>query len=80
MTTEKQGIPGKLKEAEEARGELSDALSDAGVRLPSLSLDAVSCTGPGPGALIDLGRCNVETARALATALRHSNCPQKTTR
>ncbi|MFE2277822.1 hypothetical protein ACFXAE_11320 [Streptomyces sp. NPDC059454] len=38
--------------------------------LPSLGLDAVSCAGSAPLALIDLGRCNVATARALATALR----------
>ncbi|MFF3392367.1 hypothetical protein ACFYW1_15755 [Streptomyces sp. NPDC002669] len=49
---------------------MGDALGAAGVKLPSLSLDAVSCAGTAPRVLIDLGRCNVATARALAAALR----------
>ncbi|WP_431984899.1 hypothetical protein [Streptomyces qinglanensis] len=49
---------------------LRDALKAAGRQLPSLGLDAASCVGPAPLALIDLGRCNVATARALAAALR----------
>ncbi|MDK0519998.1 hypothetical protein [Streptomyces sp. ML-6] len=57
-------------DAERARDELRDVLRVAGVKLPSLSLDAVSCAGTAPGVLVDLGRCNVETARALAVALR----------
>jgi hypothetical protein len=60
----------KVRDAERARDELRDALHEAGVRLPSLGLDAASCAGPAPLALIDLGRCNVETARAIAAALR----------
>lgn len=60
----------KVKEAERARDELRDALGAAGVKLPSLGLDAVSCAGSTPHALIELGRCNVETARALATVVR----------
>lgn len=60
----------KVGEAERACEDLRDALGAAGVTLPSLGLDAVSCAGSAPLALIDLGRCNVATARALATALR----------
>ncbi|MFE3884026.1 hypothetical protein ACFXPQ_14160 [Streptomyces lydicus] len=60
----------KVEGAERARGELRDALDAAGVKLPSLGLDAASCAGSAPLALIDLGRCNVATARALAAALR----------
>ncbi|MFB7850778.1 hypothetical protein ACFC34_27585 [Streptomyces sp. NPDC056053] len=59
-----------IGEAERVRHELGDALRTAGVKLPSLSLDAASCAGTFPRVLIDLGRCNVATARALATALR----------
>ncbi|MFD7530249.1 hypothetical protein ACFV8E_22065 [Streptomyces sp. NPDC059849] len=59
-----------IGDAERARDELSDALKVAGVKLPSLSLDAVSCAGTAPRVLIDLGRCNVATAHALASALR----------
>lgn len=60
----------KVRDAERARDELRDALRAVGVQLPSLGLDAVSCTGSAPLALIDLGRCNVATARALAAALQ----------
>ncbi|WP_405685559.1 hypothetical protein [Streptomyces sp. NBC_00057] len=59
-----------IGDAERARDELSDALKAAGVKLPSLSLDAVSCAGTAPRVLVDLGRCNVATAHALAAALR----------
>ncbi|MGW2177071.1 hypothetical protein ACWCXX_03045 [Streptomyces sp. NPDC001732] len=59
-----------IGDAERARDELRDALRATGVKLPSLSLDAVSCAGSAPGVLIDLGRCNVATARALTAALQ----------
>ncbi|MDI6518841.1 hypothetical protein QMA61_21850 [Streptomyces coelicoflavus] len=59
-----------VEEAERVRDELRDALGDAGVTLPSLGLDAASCAGSVPLALIDLGRCNVATARALTAAVR----------
>ncbi|MFI5570900.1 hypothetical protein ACIA6T_26880 [Streptomyces sp. NPDC051740] len=60
----------QVQDAERACEELRDALKAAGVTLPSLGLDAASCAGSAPLALIDLGRCNVATARALASALR----------
>ncbi|MDI3422139.1 hypothetical protein [Streptomyces luteolus] len=60
----------KIRAAELARDELRDALAKAGVKLPSLGLDIASCVGPAPLALIELGRCNIATARALAAALR----------
>ncbi|PZT75453.1 hypothetical protein [Streptomyces sp. AC1-42W] len=71
MDTERapQAARDKVKEAELACGELRDALGAAGVKLPSLGLDVVSCVGPDPLALIELGRCNVETARALAAVV-----------
>lgn len=59
-----------IGDAGRARDELGDALGAVGVKLPSLSLDAVSCAGSAPRVLIDLGRCNVATARALAAVLR----------
>lgn len=59
-----------LRIAECARDELRDALTAAGVKLPSLGLDIASCAGSVPVPLVDLGRCNVETARALAAAVR----------
>ncbi|MEN3584107.1 hypothetical protein AAH978_08125 [Streptomyces sp. ZYX-F-203] len=65
-----QATGDRVRDAERARDDLRDALKAAGVQLPSLGLDAASCAGPAPLALIDLGRCNVATARALAAALR----------
>ncbi|MFF2926072.1 hypothetical protein ACFVTP_27345 [Streptomyces celluloflavus] len=66
----KQTATEKARDAERARDELRNALKAAGVKLPSLGLDVASCSGPAPLALIDLGRCNVATARALAAVLR----------
>lgn len=69
-TGRRQTATEKVRDAERARDELRDALRAAGVQLPSLGLDIASCAGPAPLALIELGRCNVETARALAAALQ----------
>ncbi|MFC1228779.1 hypothetical protein [Streptomyces sp. Sce081] len=59
-----------MGDAEEACEDLRDALRAAGVALPSLGLDVASYAGSTPLALIDLGRCNVATARVLTSALR----------
>ncbi|MDI3423731.1 hypothetical protein [Streptomyces luteolus] len=64
-----------LKEAEEALAELDAALAAAGVTLPSLGVDLVAYTRQQPFALVELGRCNVATARALTAALRAGNTP-----
>ncbi|NBE53621.1 hypothetical protein [Streptomyces boluensis] len=61
---------GTLADAEAACQELSAALAKAGVTLPSLGLDPLSYGGEFSFALVELGRCNVSTARALAAALR----------
>ncbi|MCM2577558.1 hypothetical protein [Streptomyces meridianus] len=60
-----------ISSATEAVIELREALTAARVTLPSLSIDLVSCTSLlEPRPLVDLGRCNLDTTRALATALR----------
>ncbi|MDQ8704563.1 hypothetical protein RCO28_19010 [Streptomyces sp. LHD-70] len=64
-----------LKEAEAARVELGAALAAAGVTLPSLGVDLVAYSHQRPYALVELGRCNVATARALAAALRAGSAP-----
>ena len=52
---------------------LQDALTALGVTLPSLSIDLLSCSRPlAPRPLIELGRCNLETAAALTEALRRA--------
>ncbi|WP_019547727.1 hypothetical protein [Streptomyces sulphureus] len=62
------GIGDTEDQAECAREELARALAHAGVLLPSLTVD-VAPWPSGMPALVDLGRCNARTARALATAL-----------
>lgn len=59
-----------VRDADEARNELSLALDDAGVLLPSLGLDTVSPASSRLPPLVDLGRCNPDTARKPAEALR----------
>lgn len=55
----------------EAVVKLQEALTDLGIVLPSLSIDLLSCSRPlDPRPLIELGRCNLETAAALTAALR----------
>ncbi|MFB6819383.1 hypothetical protein ACFCV8_33110 [Streptomyces sp. NPDC056347] len=71
-----------VEDAERVRGELGAALEEAGVKLPSLAVDASSWAGVAMPVLIDLGRCNVGTARALAAALRArgAGCGQEAVR
>ncbi|MGP4004179.1 hypothetical protein [Streptomyces sp. 8N706] len=72
MTTsaERRAAAEKIRGAESACDQLRSALAGVGVKLPSLHVDLASCTGDSPRPLVDLGRCNVETAVTLATALR----------
>ncbi|MBA0049623.1 hypothetical protein E0L36_01475 [Streptomyces sp. AJS327] len=65
-----RGESASIPEADRVRRELRDALEAAGVRLPSLGLDPLSCTGPTPRPLVDLGRCDLATARELTEVLR----------
>jgi hypothetical protein len=57
------------QDAEAAVAQLRAALDRVGVTLPSLGVDPVTWAGNGLGVLVDLGRCNVETARRMAAAL-----------
>ncbi|MGA5556663.1 hypothetical protein [Streptomyces lavendulocolor] len=66
--TERQSS-GTVQDAEEAVTELRAALERAGIRLPSLGVDPVTCAAEVPRPLVELGRCTVETARRLAAAL-----------
>ncbi|SCK12309.1 hypothetical protein [Streptomyces sp. WMMB 322] len=55
----------------EAVVRLQEALGGVGVTLPFLGIDLLSCSRPlDPRPLIELGRCNLETADALTEALR----------
>ncbi|MEK2473452.1 MULTISPECIES: hypothetical protein [Streptomyces] len=59
----------EVDEVESALAELREALARAGIILPSLGLDPVSYAHRTMPPLVELGRCNMETARRLAKAL-----------
>lgn len=59
----------KVRDAEAARDELTAALKGVGVVLPSLRIVPLSCTEESPRQLLDLGPCNVATARKMTAAL-----------
>ncbi|MER6052993.1 hypothetical protein ABT168_37095 [Streptomyces sp. NPDC001793] len=56
-------------EVESVIKELREALARAGIVLPSLGLDPVSYAHRSLPPLVELGRCNTDTARRLAKAL-----------
>ena len=72
MTTQdkKRAAVERIKEAENARDELKAELHSLGVVLPSLDVECAAYGGESPRPLLELGRCNVHTARKLTAALR----------
>ncbi|WP_255948836.1 hypothetical protein [Streptomyces odontomachi] len=60
----------RLREAEDVRDELWAALHAAGVTLPSLCVEPAAYADAWPRPLVELGRCNLETARLLTSALK----------
>lgn len=69
-TTEPRKAVDSVEDAEAARAELHEALTEAGILLPSLGLDTVSFGCDYLPPLVDLGRCSPGVARKLAAALR----------
>jgi hypothetical protein len=63
-----------IAEAVDTVRELSEALAAVGIVLPSLGTDLALCVAFGTTArpLVELGRCNVETARRLTLVLREA--------
>lgn len=60
----------RLRAAEEVVAQLWDELGSVGVTLPSSRVDLVSLTSDsGAYPLVDLGRCNLDTALRLAAVL-----------
>ncbi|MET7339822.1 hypothetical protein ACIOEZ_00720 [Streptomyces sp. NPDC087866] len=59
----------RIREAEEVVARLRDGFARAGVKLPSLRIDAASCAGDDPAVLVDLGRCNLDAAVRLSRVL-----------
>ena len=66
---ERRAAAARIREAEAVRDALRTALAAVGVKLPTFRIDQASCAREKPYPLIELGRCNVATARALAEAL-----------
>ncbi|NGO67446.1 hypothetical protein [Streptomyces boncukensis] len=61
----------RIAQSDDAVSELRAALAGAGITLPSLGVDLVGVCDRGDAPpLVSLGRCTVETARALAAALK----------
>ncbi|MEU3714068.1 hypothetical protein [Streptomyces catenulae] len=58
------------EDAEAVCDELDRALRAVGVALPSLAVDPLSYGSALPVVLIELGRCNLDTARRLTAVLR----------
>lgn len=59
-------------DAEHCVEELRTALGAHGITLPSLGTDAPSFASAYAPALVALGNCNQDTARALAAVLREA--------
>lgn len=59
-----------MRSTEEVVEVLREALTGAGIALPSLCVDPVTAASAEPFALVDLGRCNTRTAERLASVLR----------
>lgn len=60
----------RLRAAEEVVAQLKAGLGVVAVTLPSLRVDVVSLASEAPYPLIDLGRCNLDTALRLAAVLQ----------
>lgn len=59
-----------LEEAEKVCAELDAALRAAGIKLPSLWIEATTYANDYLPPLVQLGRCDVDTARALLAVAR----------
>ncbi|MDT0346025.1 hypothetical protein [Streptomyces litchfieldiae] len=59
-------------DARDVLAALKAALAEHGITLPSLDVDHSTWTSPYSDTLIELGRGNINTARAIAAALTRS--------
>ncbi|MCX4846275.1 hypothetical protein [Streptomyces sp. NBC_00893] len=63
-------VEGRVRAAEDAVARLKEGFSGVGITMPSLRIDPVSCAGSDPmSPLVDLGRCNLDTALRLSVVL-----------
>ncbi|MFJ4965773.1 hypothetical protein EES43_16015 [Streptomyces sp. ADI96-02] len=68
-TERRRAAADRVRTAEDVVARLREGLAGVGVKLPSLRVDPVSCAGNEPAPLVDLGRCNLDTALRLCGAL-----------
>lgn len=68
-TERRKAAAGRVREAEELVARLRGGFAGVGVVLPSLRIDPVSFAGDEAVALVDLGRCNLDTALRLTQVL-----------
>ncbi|WP_030791643.1 hypothetical protein [Streptomyces sp. NRRL S-920] len=59
----------RMRAAEEAVRQLRAVLKEVGVTLPSLRMDPMSAADEGALPLVELGRCNLDTALRLVAVL-----------
>lgn len=71
-TERRRAAADRVRAAEDMVAQLKKGLAGLGVTLPSLRVDPVSCAGNEPTPLVDLGRCNIETALRLCEVLAES--------
>ncbi|MFE2168268.1 hypothetical protein ACFXB3_24910 [Streptomyces sp. NPDC059447] len=65
----------RVRAAEEAVQQLRESLAGVGVVFPSLDVERVSAAGTYGLPLVDLGRCNLDTALRLAAVLHERAHP-----
>ncbi|MEV7403759.1 hypothetical protein AB0N93_25625 [Streptomyces sp. NPDC091267] len=68
-TERRRAAAGRVREAEDLVARLREGFAGMGIVLPSLRIDPLSCAGDEPAALVELGRCNLDTALRLSRAL-----------
>ncbi|MFF3392985.1 hypothetical protein ACFYW1_18910 [Streptomyces sp. NPDC002669] len=70
MIERRKATESRVRAAEDAVARLKESFSGVGITLPSLRIDPVTCAGTEPEApLVDLGRCNLDTALRLSAVL-----------
>ncbi|WLQ38192.1 hypothetical protein P8A18_18890 [Streptomyces castrisilvae] len=68
-TERRKAAASRVREAEEMVARLREGFAGVGVTLPSLRVDPVSCASDETNVLVDLGRCNLDTALRLCGVL-----------
>lgn len=59
----------RVRAVEEAVRQLREGLEEVGVTLPSLRMDPLTAAAEGALPLVELGRCNLDTALRLTAVL-----------